>query len=125
MHVPSPAPVTARAQRWLAAGGAVSAAAAVALSAYAAHAVDGPAQARLQTAAVFAFGHGLALALLAPATGRRLGRGALLALCLGVVLFCGSVVMGVLAQWPTTLAPLGGLLLIGGWLLLALDLSRR
>ena len=125
MHAPSPVPATPRAQRWLAAGGAVCAAAAVALSAYAAHASVGPAQARLQTAAVFAFGHGLALVLLAPATRGWLGRCALLALSLGVLLFCGSVVSGVLAQWPTTLAPAGGMLLIGGWLLLALDLLRR
>lgn len=125
MHATSSAPGMPRPQRWLAAAGAVCAAAAVALSAYAAHASDGPAQARLQTAAVFAFGHGLALVLLAPATPRRLGRCALIALSLGVLLFCGSVVSGVLAQWPTTLAPLGGMLLIGGWLLLAIDLSRR
>jgi uncharacterized membrane protein YgdD (TMEM256/DUF423 family) len=124
MHAPSTRPETMRARGWLAANGAVCAAAAVALSAYAVHAAEGPAQARLQTAAIFAFGHGLALALLAPATHRRLGRCALLALYLGVLLFCGSLVFNALAQWPTTLAPLGGMLLIGGWLLLAIDLLR-
>jgi uncharacterized membrane protein YgdD (TMEM256/DUF423 family) len=118
-------PGTASTRRWLAANGALCAAAAVALSAYAAHAATGPAQARLQTAAIFAFGHGLALAVLAPTTQRRLGRCALLALYLGVLLFCGSLVFGVLAQWPTTLAPLGGMLLVGGWLLFAIDLLRR
>jgi uncharacterized membrane protein YgdD (TMEM256/DUF423 family) len=125
MHAQSTPSAARRADRWLAASGALYAAAAVALSAYATHAVEGPAQARLQTAAIFAFGHGLALALLAPTTRHRLGRCALLALSLGVLLFCGSLVSSVLAQWPTTLAPSGGMLLIGGWLLLAIDLSRR
>ena len=62
---------------WLAANGALCAAAAVALSAYAAHAAQGPAQARLQTAALFAFGHGVALAVLAPQSTRTLARLAL------------------------------------------------
>jgi uncharacterized membrane protein YgdD (TMEM256/DUF423 family) len=109
--------------RWLAASGAVLAAAAVALAAYAAHGAEGVDQARLQTAAAFAFGHGLALAALAPAW--RLGRIALLALCTGVLLFSGSLVAGVLLHWPTTFAPFGGMLLIGGWLLFAIDLLRR
>ena len=97
------------------------------------------AQSRLQTAAIMAFGHGLALAMLAPArlsparlaaaklsTDRRLTlcRLALCALYLGVLLFSGSIVFNVLAQWPTTLAPLGGMLLIGGWLALAIDFAR-
>lgn len=110
---------------WLAASGALYAAAGVALSAYAAHAAEGAAQSRLQTAAAFAFGHGVALAALAPATTRRLGRAALLALCLGALLFSGSLAGSVLAQWPTTLAPFGGMLLIGGWLAFSIDLLRR
>lgn len=110
---------------WLAAAGALCAAAAVTLAAYASHGVEGVAQSRLQTAALFAFGHGVALAVLAPVTFRRLGRLALLALYAGVLLFCGSLVFNVLAQWPTTLAPLGGMLLIAGWVLLALDLLRH
>lgn len=110
---------------WLAANGALFAAAAVALSAYAAHAAQGPLQARLQTAALFAFGHGVALAALAPQPQRLLGRFALTLLYLGVLLFSGSLVFNVLAQWPTTLAPLGGSLLIAGWLLYAVDAMRR
>ena len=98
---------------------------AVALSAYAAHAVQGAAQTRLETAAILAFGHGIALAALAPTTASRLGHIALLALSIGVLLFSGSVAFSVLAQWPTTLAPLGGMLLIGGWLAFAIDLLRR
>jgi uncharacterized membrane protein YgdD (TMEM256/DUF423 family) len=110
---------------WLAANGAVCAAAAVALAAYAAHGVEGAAQARLQLAAVFAFGHGLALAVLAPAATRTLDRLALWLLYLGVLLFSGSLVSSVLAHWPATLAPVGGTLLIVGWLVYAVDSLRR
>ncbi|HMB43487.1 MAG TPA: DUF423 domain-containing protein [Luteimonas sp.] len=110
---------------WLAASGAVLAAAAVALAAYANHGVHGVDQSRLQTAAIFAFGNGLALAALAPSTMRNLGQLALLALLLGLLLFSGSLTGSVLARWPTTLAPMGGLLMIAGWLALALDFIRR
>lgn len=110
---------------WLAANGALCAAAAVALSAYAAHAAQGAGQTRLQTAAFFAFGHGVALAALAPAASRTLGRFALTLLYLGTLLFSGSLVFGALAQWPTTLAPLGGMLLIAGWALYAVDAMRN
>ena len=114
-----------RRRSWLAFNGALCAAAAVALAAYAAHGAEGEAQSRLQLAAVFAFGHGLALAVLAPLATRRLGRFALSLLYLGVLLFCGSLVLNVLAQWPTTFAPLGGTLLIGSWLLYAADSLRN
>lgn len=110
---------------WLAASGAVLAAAAVALAAYASHAVQGADQSRLQMAAVFAFGNGLALCALAPSTMRTLGQLALLALLLGLLLFSGSLAASVLGRLPTTLAPMGGLLMIGGWLALALDFIRR
>lgn len=109
----------------LAAAGALSAAVAVALSAYAAHGVDGEAQLRLQTAAIHAFGHGVALALLATMVVRRLGRVALFALLLGMLLFCGSLAGNVLFGWTTAAAPFGGMLLIVGWLLLAVDFLRR
>jgi uncharacterized membrane protein YgdD (TMEM256/DUF423 family) len=119
--------ITPRSQRLLAFFGGLLAALAVALAAYAAHGVDmdSPAQSRLQIAVVFAFGHGIALAALAPAASHRTARVALLALSAGALLFCGSLVAHVLAHWPTSLAPLGGLLLIGGWLLWAADALRR
>ena len=114
-----------RLQRWLAGNGALLAAGAVALAAYASHGVDGGAQSRLQTAALFAFGHGVALVALAPQADAWPKRSALLSIYAGTVLFAGSIVLSVLAQWPTTFAPLGGLLLIGGWLLMAFDAMRR
>lgn len=120
-----PAPSAPPRRSWLAANGALFAACAVALSAYAAHAVQGADQTRLQTAAFFAFGHGVAMAALAPAASRGLARFGLALLCLGVLLFSGSLTFKVIAQWPTTLAPLGGMLLIAGWALYAVDAMRR
>lgn len=115
-HSPS-APVAHPAIRMLGAAGSVLAALAVGLAAYAAHAADGEAQLRLAQAAAFAFGHGLALAALAPSAAQSLGRLALAALLLGTLLFCGSLVGGAVLGWPTALAPAGGMLMIGGWLL--------
>lgn len=111
---------------WLAAAGALCAALAVALSAYAAHGAEGEAQTRLQTAGFFLFGHGIALAALSPlAAGRLLRLLALAGLLLGTLLFAGSLVMRVFAGWPTTLAPSGGMLMIAAWLLWAVATVRR
>jgi uncharacterized membrane protein YgdD (TMEM256/DUF423 family) len=110
----------------LAFSGALFAAIAVALSAYAAHGVaDAHAQSSLQTAALYAFGHGIALASLAAGTVRSLGRAGLYLLLLGTLLFSGSLALAVLAQFTTKLAPAGGISLIVGWLLWALDSMRR
>ncbi|MCY1551033.1 hypothetical protein D9M68_873320 [compost metagenome] len=111
---------------FLAFSGAVFAAAAVGLSAYASHGVGtGLAQSHLQTAALFAFGHGLALAALAPGTTRRMGKAALCLLLLGTLLFSGSLMAGALGGLGTRLAPAGGITLMLGWLLWALDAVRR
>jgi uncharacterized membrane protein YgdD (TMEM256/DUF423 family) len=110
---------------WLAAAGALAAAAGVALSAYAAHAATDASQARLQTAALFAFGHGLALAALAPGATRRLVRFALATLLLGMLLFSGSLAASVLLHATTAPAPAGGLMMILGWLMLAFHFLRR
>lgn len=111
--------------RWLAAAGALCAGLAVVLAAYASHGVEGIAQSRLQTAALFAFGHGVALALLAPAAAGRLRRLVLALLLVGMLLFSGSLVASALLAWPTVAAPFGGTLMIAGWLLLAADFLRR
>ena len=112
-------------QRWLAFAGAVLAAASVALSAYASHGADVAARDQLALAAAFAFGHGLALAALGPRVSRGLGVIALSALLLGVLLFSGSLVAAQLLAAPARLAPFGGMLLIGGWLLYAVDALRK
>ena len=119
-----PVPTTSSA-RLLGAAGSVLAAAAVALAAYAAHGADAAAQPRLAQAAAFAFGHGLALAALAPLAPGRPGRLALVALLAGVLLFSGSLAAGALLGTPTALAPFGGLLMIGGWLLHGWQRLRR
>ncbi|SDY45650.1 Uncharacterized membrane protein YgdD, TMEM256/DUF423 family [Lysobacter sp. yr284] len=118
-----PAPLSAR---LLAASGAVLAALAVALSAYAAHAAADPhAQARLQSAAVFAFGHGIALAALAPPARRAFTRAVLGALLLGVLGFAGSLAAAHFFGASTRLAPYGGSLMILAWLAYAADAVRR
>lgn len=101
------------------------AAAAVALSAYAAHAVEGVAQSNLQTAAVMAFGHGIALAGLAHLPRGWLGVSALLALLVGCVMFCAALVSKYLLGVSLGIAPFGGSLMIIGWLLCALALANR
>ncbi len=111
--------------RGLVASGAVLAAIAVALAAYASHGADGEARVRLQTAAAFAFGHGIALAALAPRCTRRLDTIALVALLIGTLLFSGSLVGAYAFGWPTALAPLGGSAMIAAWLLYAADALRR
>lgn len=109
----------------LAAAGALCAALAVALAAYAAHAAIGDGQGLLQTSAVLLFGHGVALAALARGHQGRRRRLALSALLAGSMLFASSLAVHALAGVQPHLAPAGGLLMIGGWMLLALDLFRE
>lgn len=108
----------------LAACGALLAGGAVGLSAYASHAAMPGARERLYLAAAFAFGHGAMIALLAPVARSRLPRLAALALFIGTLVFAGSLVGAALADWPTRLAPAGGLTIMAGWLMLALDRLR-
>jgi uncharacterized membrane protein YgdD (TMEM256/DUF423 family) len=111
--------------RWLAAVGAWLCALAVALSAYAAHGADALAQSRLQTAALFAFGHGLALVVLAPRARSRRMRVGLAALLAGVLLFSGSLAAEALFGLRPRLAPFGGTLLVAGWLWLGTAMPKR
>lgn len=110
--------------RALAAAGALLAAAAVALSAYAAHGAEGAAQANLQLAALFGFGHGLALAALARSVTSRLASSALVLLLVGTLLFSGALAAKALFGASSALAPLGGGTLILGWLLYAVAALR-
>lgn len=98
---------------------------AVALSAYAAHGATGLEQSRLQTAALFAFGHGLGLLVLAPRStsrGMRIGIAVLLA---GVSLFSGSLAFEALFGLRPRLAPFGGMLMIAAWLLLGATMLKK
>jgi uncharacterized membrane protein YgdD (TMEM256/DUF423 family) len=111
---------------FLALCGGLLAGVSVGLSAYAAHGLADPLmQSRLQNAALFAFGHGLALAALAPSTTRRLGSVGLYLLLLGTLLFAGSLAGAVFLGTPTTAAPYGGSALMLGWLAWAIDAVRR
>jgi uncharacterized membrane protein YgdD (TMEM256/DUF423 family) len=112
-------------QRLFGASGALLAAAATALAAYAAHGAAGEVRAHLYMAALFAFGNGIGLAALAARAGGRLGLLALAALLAGTLVFAGSLVSAKLLGEPTMAAPWGGGLMIAGWLLLAADRLRR
>lgn len=110
---------------WLAAFGAWLCGASVALAAYASHGVDGAARARLMLAAMFAFGHGLALAALAPQAARRVARFALGTMLVGVLAFSGSLVAAQFFGASTRLAPYGGTLLMLAWVVFGIDRVRR
>ncbi|MGH8027915.1 MAG: DUF423 domain-containing protein, partial [Pseudoxanthomonas sp.] len=58
-------------------------------------------------------------------TSRSLGRTGLYLLLIGTLLFSGSLALGALAQISIGLAPVGGIVLMLGWLLWALDAVRR
>lgn len=117
-------PARPLAPRLFAAGGALACGLAVALGAYASHGLDGDAARRAGLAALFAFGHGLALQWLCRSEPARLRLLACAALALGLALFAGSLAGAAFFGWPTGLAPAGGALLMLGWLLVAFDHLR-
>lgn len=96
----------------------------VALGAYASHAASAQDQHRFALAALFAFGHGLALLLMA-ARGSTLAGIAKLVLLGGIVLFSGSLAAAGFFSTTTRAVPLGGSLLMLGWLLAAIDYWRK
>jgi uncharacterized membrane protein YgdD (TMEM256/DUF423 family) len=110
--------------RIAAAIGAVFCGLSVAAGAYAAHAADPAAARRLAIAALFAFGHGLALMVLR-ARGGKLAIAVRATLLAGVVLFAGSLAWAAILGGQPRLAPLGGTLLMLGWLLAAFELLRK
>ncbi|GAB1595408.1 DUF423 domain-containing protein [Lysobacter claricitrinus] len=113
-----------REARWPGIVGALFGASGVGLSAYAAHAATGDAQRWLYTAAAMALVHGIALVAYAPRRSRA-GGFAQVGFVLGVLLFSGSLVAAHALGWPTPLAPAGGMLLIAGWLLVAVERASR
>lgn len=110
--------------RWLTAAGALCAGLAVGLGAWASHGVEGDEQVRVGLAALFLFGHGLALAALAPRGLRNLGQFALSLILLGVLVFSGTLGVSALLGTGTGTAPWGGMLMMLGWLLYAIDALR-
>ena len=108
--------------RKLSAFGAVACSLAVALGAYAAHVATAQSQQRIGLAALFLFGHGLALLALAPRAQSRMQLLALSGLLIGVLLFSGSLALAALFGTSTLFAPFGGSLLILGWLLYAVGI---
>jgi len=116
----------ARRPSLLACAGALLAAAAIGASAYASHGIAEPtAQQHLNMAALYAFAHGAVLVALAPRAQAGFSRLALSVLLLGTLLFAGSLAGNALMQWPTRLAPAGGMALMLGWVLVAIDALRR
>jgi uncharacterized membrane protein YgdD (TMEM256/DUF423 family) len=112
-------------RRVLASAGALMAAASVALAALAAHGSVAGDRSVLQLAALFALVHGAVVAGLAPNARRRMGAAALALLLLGSLLFSGSLALAHWAGLAPRLAPTGGVLLLSGWLLLAVHVGRR
>lgn len=114
--------------RWLVAAG-VSGALAVAAGAFGAHALRDALSAAqretFETAARYHLVHSLALAVVALAAHRTPGARAVDAagwlFALGIVAFSGSLYALVLtgARWLGPVTPIGGVLLIAGWLCLA------
>ena len=103
---------------------AVICAMSVALGAYASHVASAPDQKRLAIAALFAFANGLALIVISPRDSRLAMTGKLCLLS-GIALFSGSLAGAALLSTSTVAAPMGGSLLILGWLLVAADYWRK
>ena len=127
MHIPRPLDERRMRRRFLLAmAGSVVACAAVALSAYAAHAVIGEAERGwLVRAWQLGLAHGIALAALSPLAVRRWAFFGLVAILAGTLLFCGSLVAAAIWGLPTAAAPLGGTLMMLGWLMHAFGQWRR
>lgn len=108
---------------WLLLAG-LNGAMAVGFAAYASHGAAGEAIGWVERASQFQLLHAIALLALARpcAEGLRLLRPAAWAMVAGIVLFSGSLYLKALGiALPVPMAtPLGGLCLIGSWLLLAL-----
>ena len=104
------------------AAGALAGLGGVILGAYAAHGAAPELRPGLETAALYALIHGLALMAAALIYDRtkdgRLARWiialSMLALALGTLFFSGSIFLAALGHYPGT-APLGGVLLMAGW----------
>lgn len=107
------------------AAGALLGGLAVAFGAFGAHALEARVSAErlatFETAARYQLVHAVAIIAAALLGGERAVLAGI-AFLVGVALFSGSLYLLVLtgARWFGAIAPLGGLALIGGWVLLAL-----
>jgi len=108
---------------WIALG-ALAGLAAVAMAALAAHGLEPAAQAVVRSGVEIQAWHALALlavGLWAP-RGGRLADAAGMAFVLGIGLFCGAVyAVGLFGAHLGSMAPVGGTLLMVGWLLLGIS----
>jgi uncharacterized membrane protein YgdD (TMEM256/DUF423 family) len=122
-------PVTI-ADRWAAWLVGAAGASAVLLGAFGAHALhsvlDADGRELWHTASQYHFWHALALAVASLAAAGRARRWALIALALGIVLFCGSLYALALGapRGLGAITPLGGLAFIIGWVALGRALWR-
>lgn len=114
----------------IAAAGAAAGAIAVALGAFGAHALHGVLDADAlrtwHTAVEYQFWHALALLALVRAPASRWRGAAAAAFCLGMLLFCASLYALALGA-PRAIGaatPVGGALLIAGWICLGTCFSR-
>ncbi len=101
-----------------------SAAVSVAMMAVGSHIVPGPQEQRLVAlAAELQLYHSLSIFFVTLTLGFSVGPLALFAT--GILLFCGSLYGKAFGQWPSSLAPVGGLALILGWVLFGIALLRK
>lgn len=108
-----------------ASAGALVSAMAVGVGAYASHVADARDQHRLALAALFAFGHGLALLASARMSPSRLATTARLCWLSGIAFFSGAMVAATFFGTSTASVPLGGSLMIVGWFFMAAALWRE
>jgi uncharacterized membrane protein YgdD (TMEM256/DUF423 family) len=111
-------------QNYFLALAAIICAAAVAMSAYASHGLQGESRERMLTASYFAFAHGLSLIVLARHDESRANFLACGLMLLGVFLFSGSLASAAVWQTSTALAPSGGMSLILAWCWMAFNFLR-
>jgi uncharacterized membrane protein YgdD (TMEM256/DUF423 family) len=114
--------------------GAVFMKVAVALGAFGAHGLKGHTDANglatWETAVRYQAWHALALLILAAVWDRvspRLFRAATICMMVGILIFSGSLYVLVLSgvKWLGAVTPIGGLLLITGWMCTALGALRQ
>ncbi|MCB1560441.1 MAG: DUF423 domain-containing protein [Xanthomonadales bacterium] len=114
-----------RTDRLILAAGALALAAGTAAAAAAAHIENAVDASRLGSTSQMLLIHGLGLIVLAvvgeawPAL-KRPSRWTAALLALGLALFCGSLLLAVAADTSTSLAPLGGGLIMLSWLIMLL-----